>query len=96
LIPVSGGEPADHRHHRGDLAPVMCGVVRHVLEQRPERGLEQCALEISVLDDPLEIGRRQRLDEGSLVPRESVTNSAPGIVVSATPVQRDSHTRSAP
>ena len=31
---MSGGEPADHRHHRGDLAPVMCGVVRQASGSR--------------------------------------------------------------
>src|SRR5262245_46434128 len=58
---------ADDREHRGYFAPVMRGVVHHVLEQRPQGHAELRALGVLVVDGPGEVGVLQRLDEGPLL-----------------------------
>src|SRR3990172_2599623 len=58
---------ADHRQHRRDLAPVVGGVIRHVLEQRPQGQAERLALGAPVLDDAIQVGRREGLDERLLL-----------------------------
>src|SRR5207253_1126621 len=66
------GRVADHRQHRGDLAPVVRGVVCDVLEQRTQWGREDFPLRVFVLDDPLEVGGGQAVDVRSLLVLEVV------------------------
>src|SRR5574341_135151 len=66
------GRAADHRDHRRQLAPVVGRVVGDVLQQWPEFRAERFALGVAVLDDPGEVGRRERVDERPLLPLRHV------------------------
>src|SRR5215510_5084947 len=66
--PGIGRRTADHREHGRDLAPMMGGVVRDVVEQRPERKAEALALGAPVLDDSGQVALAQPLHEVCLLP----------------------------
>src|SRR6266571_4049031 len=57
---------AEYRQHRRDLAPVVRRVVRHVLEQPPQRDPELRTLRVPVGDDALDVRGPEPLDEGPL------------------------------
>src|SRR5262245_13864046 len=70
--PGVGRRAADDGEHRGHLAPVMRGVIHHVLEQRPQGYAELGALGVLVLDGPNEVRVLQALDEGPLLRLEGI------------------------
>jgi hypothetical protein len=58
----------DHGDHGRDFAPVVRGMVDHVLKELPQWLTERhLAIEAGVNDHPLELGRSQRVDEAVLL-----------------------------
>src|SRR5262245_47453115 len=67
-----GRRAGDHRDHGGDLAAVVSGVIRHVLQPRPERDPEHLAFRVLELDRAPEVAGGEPSDEGLLFLLESV------------------------
>src|SRR5262245_62939631 len=65
-----GRRAPEDRHHRGDLAAVVRGVVGDVLQELAERRPEGPALGVPVLDAPHQVGLPQAVPEHTLVLRQ--------------------------